>query len=140
MLAASGLLTFRSAAIRSRISSRFAFRGFVNGWLGEQTSARICGTIQTEVRDVLPGCLLKAKPAWVLSGLLDELLVFIERSKARTREFRLLAGWVETDEVFVQLLCMGDVVLPVFELGGLEQLLGFVAGTAQEQHAVDGTE
>ena len=42
------------------------------------------------------------------------------------RGFHLWAGWAETDEVFVQLLRMCNVVLPFFELGGLEQFLRFV--------------
>ena len=50
----------------------------------------------------------------------------IERDEARVRGFRLWAGWVETDEVFVQLLRVCDVVLPLFQLGGLEQFLRLV--------------
>ena len=50
------------------------------------------------------------------------------------------AGWIETDYIFVQLFRVGQVHLPLFELGSLKQLLGLVAGTAQQQHAADGTE
>ena len=46
------------------------------------------------------------------------------------RGFRLWAGWVVTDEVFVQLLRVCDVVLPLFQLGGLEQFLQLVPAQA----------
>jgi hypothetical protein len=55
-----------------------------------------------------------------------ELLVLIERGEAVARGFRLWAGWVEMDEVFVQLLGMDHVVLPFFQLGCLEQFLRLV--------------
>ena len=56
----------------------------------------------------------------------SELLALIERGKALARGFRLWAGWIEMDEVFVQLLCMDHVVLPFFQLGCLKQFLRLV--------------
>jgi hypothetical protein len=55
-----------------------------------------------------------------------ELLAFIKRDEARASGFRLRAGWVETDEVFVQLLRVCDVVLLLFKLGGFEQFIRLV--------------
>jgi hypothetical protein len=57
---------------------------------------------------------------------ISELLTLIERDEARARGFRLWAVGVETDEVFVQLLCVDHIVLPLFQLGCLEQFLRLV--------------
>jgi hypothetical protein len=50
----------------------------------------------------------------------------IERGEVSAGDLGLGTGWVETDEVFVQLLCMDHVVLPFFQLGCLEQFLRLV--------------
>jgi len=70
----------------------------------------------------------------------DELLAMLESGEARPGRSGFFAGWIETDHIFVQLLCVGQVHLALFELSGLEQLLGLVAGTTQQQNAAEGTE
>jgi hypothetical protein len=55
----------------------------------------------------------------------------VRSGEARLGRGGLFAGWIETDHIFVQLLRVREVHLALFELGGLEQLSGPVAGTAQ---------
>jgi hypothetical protein len=63
-----------------------------------------------------------------------EVPVLIERGETLARNFRLRAGWVETDDLFVQLLRVCDVVLPLFQLGGLEQFLRLVPAASSEDN------
>ena len=55
-----------------------------------------------------------------------EGLVSMERGETPACGFRLLAGGVETDNLFVELLRVSDVMLPLFELSGLEQFLRLI--------------
>ena len=55
-----------------------------------------------------------------------EVLVSMERGETPACGFRLRAGGVETDNLFVELLRVSDVMLPLFELGGLEQFLRLI--------------
>lgn len=52
--------------------------------------------------------------------------MLLEYGKTCARGFCLWAGWVGTDDLFVQLLRVGDIVLSLFELGGLEQFLRLI--------------
>ena len=67
-------------------------------------------------------------------GRKGEVPVLIERGETLARGFRLRAGWVETDELFVQLLGVCDVVLPFFQLGGFEQFLRLVPAAGSEDN------
>jgi hypothetical protein len=59
-----------------------------------------------------------------LGGLLESV-------EARPGRGGFFAGWIETGNIFVQLLRVGQVHLALLEFGGLEQISGLVAGTAQ---------
>ena len=72
-----------------------------------------------------------------MAGPVDQLLGLIEFLEACARERRLWARWIETDEVFVQLLRMCDVLLPLFKLSGLEQLFRLVSAAGCEGNAED---
>ena len=58
----------------------------------------------------------------------------MERGETLACGFRLRAGWVETDNLFVELLRVSDVMLPLFELGGLEQFLRLIPAAGSKDN------
>ncbi|OAI46454.1 hypothetical protein AYO43_06260 [Nitrospira sp. SCGC AG-212-E16] len=55
-----------------------------------------------------------------------ELLAMLKSGEARPSPGGFFAGWIETDQIFVQLLRVGQVHLAFFELGDLKQFLRLV--------------
>lgn len=60
-------------------------------------------------------------------GGVGDLLALLESGEASLGRGCFLAGWIETDHIFVQLLRVGQIHLALFKLGGLKQFLGLVA-------------
>lgn len=56
-----------------------------------------------------------------------------------SRKLGFFAGWIGTNQLFVELFGMGDVTLILFERGSFKQILGFI-GTAQEEEKSENAE
>ena len=64
-----------------------------------------------------------------------ELLAMLESGEARPGRGGFFAGWIETDDIFIQLLCVRQVHLAFFELSNLEQFLRLVRAAGGEHNA-----
>jgi hypothetical protein len=60
-------------------------------------------------------------------------LLFLKRVQASSGCFGCLAVRIQTDNVFVQLFGVRDVILAFLELGGLEPLVGLVSPAGRQE-------
>ena len=67
-------------------------------------------------------------------------MAYVELSETCPGRLGFLAGWVEADDIFVELFRMRQVHLPLFKFGGLQEFFRFVAAAAKRYDEEEGTQ